>query len=68
LGIDTPEQSKSGLSVDTVRPNSILGERHMGQKTIRLNGKKRKVSVPDDSQQLLYVLREQLDQQGPKFG
>jgi nicotinate dehydrogenase subunit A len=40
----------------------------MGQKTIRLNGKKRKVSVPDDSQQLLYVLREQLDQQGPKFG
>ncbi|MDT4900627.1 MAG: nicotinate dehydrogenase subunit, partial [Pseudonocardiales bacterium] len=40
----------------------------MGQKTLRLNGKKRKVSVPDDSQQLLYVLREQLDQQGPKFG
>lgn len=40
----------------------------MASRTIRINGKKATVSVPDDSQQLLYVLREQLGQRGPKFG
>lgn len=40
----------------------------MSTKTIRLNGKKVTVNVPDDSQQLLYILREQLAQHGPKFG
>jgi aerobic-type carbon monoxide dehydrogenase small subunit (CoxS/CutS family) len=37
-------------------------------KTLRLNGKKVTVDVPDMSQQILYVLREQLEQRGPKFG
>ena len=40
----------------------------MPSRTIVLNGRPASVSVPDESQQLLYVLREQLDQRGPKFG
>ena len=40
----------------------------MPSRAIVLNGRPASVSVPDDSQQLLYILREQLDQQGPKFG
>lgn len=40
----------------------------MPSRTIVLNGRTASVSVPDDSQQLLYILREQLDQRGPKFG
>ena len=40
----------------------------MPSRTIVLNGQTASVSVPDESQQLLYVLREQLDQRGPKFG
>lgn len=40
----------------------------MSTRTIVLNGKKERVTVPDDSQQLLYILREQLGQHGPKFG
>ena len=40
----------------------------MSTRTIVLNGKKVTVSVPDDSQQFLYILREQLGQHGPKFG
>jgi aerobic-type carbon monoxide dehydrogenase small subunit (CoxS/CutS family) len=35
---------------------------------LRLNGTTRTVTVPDDTEQLLYVLREQCGQQGPKFG
>jgi nicotinate dehydrogenase subunit A len=37
-------------------------------RTLSLNGKNRKVSVDDDSEDLLYVLRDQLDQHGPRFG
>ncbi|GAA5190483.1 (2Fe-2S)-binding protein [Rugosimonospora acidiphila] len=33
-----------------------------------VNGRRRKVSVPDDAEPLLYVLREQCDQRGPRFG
>lgn len=40
----------------------------MPSRAIVLNGQLASVTVPDESQQLLYVLREQLDQQGPKFG
>jgi nicotinate dehydrogenase subunit A len=37
-------------------------------RTLNLNGQTRTVSVDDDSEPLLYVLRNQLDQLGPKFG
>lgn len=37
-------------------------------RTLTLNGKNRKVRVDDDSEDLLYVLRDQLDQHGPRFG
>jgi len=37
-------------------------------RTLNLNGRRRTVSVDDDGEQLLYVLRNQLDQVGPKFG
>ena len=37
-------------------------------RTIELNGRDRTVTVPDDGEQLLYVLRNELDQRGPKFG
>jgi nicotinate dehydrogenase subunit A len=37
-------------------------------RTLNLNGQSRTVSVDDDSEPLLYVLRNQLDQLGPKFG
>jgi aerobic-type carbon monoxide dehydrogenase small subunit (CoxS/CutS family) len=37
-------------------------------RTVNLNGKSRQVTVPDDAEQLLYVLRNQLGQRGPKFG
>jgi nicotinate dehydrogenase subunit A len=37
-------------------------------RTLILNGQSRTVSVDDDSEPLLYVLRNQLDQLGPKFG
>ena len=40
----------------------------MPRKTIRLNGKKTTVEVADEAEPLLYVLREQCGQQGPKFG
>ena len=40
----------------------------MPSRTIVLNGRTTSVSVPDDAQQLLYILREQCDQRGPKFG
>lgn len=40
----------------------------MPSRTIRLNGRRTTVSVPDDAQQLLYVLREQCGQRGPRFG
>lgn len=40
----------------------------MPSKTLKLNGKKVTVDVPDVSQQILYILREQLGQRGPKFG
>lgn len=33
-----------------------------------VNGRQRTVTVPDDAERLLYVLREQCDQRGPKFG
>ncbi len=35
---------------------------------IVLNGTPRAVPVPDSTEPLLFVLRNQLDQQGPKFG
>ena len=37
-------------------------------RTLNLNGESRTVSVDDDSEPLLYVLRNQLGQVGPKFG
>jgi aerobic-type carbon monoxide dehydrogenase small subunit (CoxS/CutS family) len=37
-------------------------------RTLNLNGQSRTVSVDDDGEQLLYVLRNQLGQRGPKFG
>lgn len=37
-------------------------------RTLTLNGKHRKVRVDDDAEDLLYVLRDQLDQHGPRFG
>jgi aerobic-type carbon monoxide dehydrogenase small subunit (CoxS/CutS family) len=37
-------------------------------RTVNLNGERRRVTVPDDAEQLLYVLRNQLGQRGPKFG
>jgi nicotinate dehydrogenase subunit A len=37
-------------------------------RTLTLNGQSRTVSVDDDSEPLLYVLRNQLAQLGPKFG
>jgi nicotinate dehydrogenase subunit A len=37
-------------------------------RTLALNGKNRKVRVDDDTEDLLYVLRDQLDQHGPRFG
>lgn len=35
---------------------------------LKLNGKDRTVTVTDDGEQLLYVLRNRLDQRGPRFG
>jgi aerobic-type carbon monoxide dehydrogenase small subunit (CoxS/CutS family) len=37
-------------------------------RTLNLNDQSRTVSVDDDGEQLLYVLRNRLDQVGPKFG
>jgi nicotinate dehydrogenase subunit A len=37
-------------------------------RTLNLNGENRTVSVDDESEPLLYVLRNQLGQLGPKFG
>lgn len=37
-------------------------------RTLALNGQNRKVTVDDGAEDLLYVLREQLAQRGPKFG
>lgn len=37
-------------------------------RTLALNGKTRKVRVDDETEDLLYVLRDQLDQHGPRFG
>lgn len=37
-------------------------------RSLTVNGEQRTVSVPDDTERLLYVLREQCDQRGPKFG
>lgn len=37
-------------------------------RTLVVNGKRRTVQVDDDSEDLLYVLRNQLDQHGPRFG
>lgn len=37
-------------------------------RTVNLNGENRTVTVPDDGEQLLYVLRNALGQHGPKFG
>lgn len=37
-------------------------------RTLVVNGQSRTVTVPDAGEQLLYVLRNQLDQRGPKFG
>ncbi len=37
-------------------------------RAINLNGTRVTVSVPDETAQFLYVLREQLKQRGPKFG
>lgn len=37
-------------------------------RTLVVNGEPRTVTVADDGEQLLYVLRNQLDQRGPKFG
>jgi nicotinate dehydrogenase subunit A len=38
------------------------------QRTLTLNGVSVAVSTPDDTEPLLFVLRNQLDQHGPKFG
>jgi nicotinate dehydrogenase subunit A len=35
---------------------------------VTVNGQARTVSVPDHTEPLLFVLRNQLDQRGPKFG
>lgn len=37
-------------------------------RTLKLNGQTRTVSVDDDGEDLLYVLRNRLGQLGPKFG
>lgn len=37
-------------------------------RSLTVNGSTRTVTVPDDTERLLYVLREQCQQQGPKFG
>jgi nicotinate dehydrogenase subunit A len=37
-------------------------------RTLNLNGRDRTVTVADDGEPLLYVLRNSLDQRGPKFG
>jgi nicotinate dehydrogenase subunit A len=37
-------------------------------RNLSVNGQPRTVTVPDDTERLLYVLREQCDQRGPKFG
>ena len=37
-------------------------------RTLNLNGQSRTVTVDDDGEQLLYVLRDRLNQVGPKFG
>ncbi|MCW2607893.1 MAG: (2Fe-2S)-binding protein [Frankiales bacterium] len=37
-------------------------------RTFLLNGRPRTITGADDAEQLLYPLREQLDQRGPKFG
>lgn len=37
-------------------------------RTLTLNGNNRTVTVDDDAEDLLYVLRDQLDQRGPRFG
>lgn len=40
----------------------------MADRSIILNGQAVSVNVPDDSEYLLFVLRERLGQRGPKFG
>ena len=35
---------------------------------LSINGQPRTVSVPDNTEPLLYILRNQLGQMGPKFG
>lgn len=40
----------------------------MFSRSIVLNGRPASISVADEAHQLLYALREQLGQQGPKFG
>ncbi|MBM7785638.1 (2Fe-2S)-binding protein [Tenggerimyces flavus] len=37
-------------------------------RNLNLNGENRTVTVPDEGEQLLYVLRNALGQHGPKFG
>jgi nicotinate dehydrogenase subunit A len=37
-------------------------------RNLSVNGQSRTVTVPDDTERLLYVLREQCGQRGPKFG
>jgi nicotinate dehydrogenase subunit A len=37
-------------------------------RNLTVNGQSRTVAVADDTERLLYVLREQCDQRGPKFG
>jgi nicotinate dehydrogenase subunit A len=37
-------------------------------RSLIVNGIRRTVTVADDTERLLYVLREQCDQRGPKFG
>lgn len=37
-------------------------------RSLRLNGRRRTVTVDDDGEDLLYVLRNQLGQHGPRFG
>jgi nicotinate dehydrogenase subunit A len=37
-------------------------------RSLSVNGITRTVTVPDDTEQLLYVLRERCGQRGPKFG
>ncbi|GIH16316.1 (2Fe-2S)-binding protein [Rugosimonospora africana] len=37
-------------------------------RNLTVNGHHRRVTVPDDTERLLYVLREQCDQRGPRFG